>query len=97
MKEIKTEYYIKDWAGNYKFNYRTFPSYEDASEFLLTRFPDGFYTYKSSIYEDLQEFYIDKVDDKFTLAKEAYEFMQMLKQEREYTNAWADRVRHLIN
>jgi len=88
MKEIKTEYYIKDWSGNYKFNYRTFPSYEDASEFLLTRFPDD---------EDLQEFYIDKVDDRFTLAKESYEFMQMLKEEREYTNAWADRVRHLIN
>ena len=46
MKEIKTKYYIKDWAGNYKFNYRTFPSHEDASEFLLTRFPDD---------EDLQE------------------------------------------
>ena len=88
MKEIKTEYYIKDWAGNYKFNYKTFPTYEDASEFLETRFPDD---------EDLQEFYIDKVDERFTLAKESYKFMQMLKQEREYTNAWADRVRHLIN
>lgn len=88
MKEIKTEYYIKDWAGNYMFNYITFSTYEDASEFLLTRFPDD---------EDLQEFYIDKVDDKFTLAKEAYEFMQMLKQEEIYTNQWADRVRHLIN
>ncbi len=88
MKEIKTKYYIKDWAGNYKFNYRTFPTHEDASEFLLTRFPDD---------EDLQEFYIDKVDDRFTLAKESYEFMQMLEQEKVYTNAWADRVRHLIN
>ena len=56
MKEIKTEYYIKDWAGNYMFDYITFPTYEDASEFLLMKFPED---------EDLQEFYIDKVDEKF--------------------------------
>ena len=35
MKEIKTEYYIKDWAGNYMFNYMTFSTYEEASDFLL--------------------------------------------------------------
>lgn len=81
MNEIITKYYIKDWAGNYMFDYITFPTYEDASEFLLMKFPED---------EDLQEFYIDKVDEKFIEAKELHE-------EEEYTKRWADRVRHLIN
>jgi len=87
MKEIKTEYYIKDWAGNYMFNYRTFPSHEDASEFLLDKFPKD---------EDLQEYYIDKADGNFIEEKEMYEFIQMLKEDI-YTKQWADRARHLIN
>lgn len=88
MKEIKTEYYIKDWAGNYMFDYITFPTYEDASEFLLMKFPDD---------EDLQEYYIDKVDEKFIAEKEKYKFWEMLQREEIYTKRWADRVRHLIN
>lgn len=87
MKEIKTEYYIKDWAGNYMFNYMTFSTYEEASDFLLCRFPDD---------EDLQEYCIDKVDDKFAIEKDRYEFMLILE-DQVYTNEWADRVRHLIN
>ena len=87
MKEIKTEYYIKDWAGNYMFDYITFPTYEDASEFLLEKFPED---------EDLQEFYIDKVDEKFIEARELHEAILLLE-ERDYINKWADRVRHLIN
>jgi len=87
MKEIKTRYYIKDWAGNYMFEYITFPTDEDASEFLLNKFPGD---------EELQEYYIDKVDGNFIEAKEMYEFMQMLNEDI-YTKQWADRVRHLIN
>lgn len=89
MKEIKLlqGYYIQDWAGNYMFDYIIFPTYEDAFNYLLEKFSKD---------EDIEEYLIYSIDEKFRLKKELHEAMLILE-EREYTNAWADKVRHLIN
>ena len=87
MDEIITKYYIKDWAGNYMFNYITFPTYEDAFDYLLQKFSKD---------EDLEEYLIYPTDEKFIQSKELHEAISLLE-ERDYINEWADRVRHLIN
>jgi len=48
MKNKKV-YKIIDWAGNSKFENKTFYNLDEAQDFLLCKFPED---------QDLQEFYI---------------------------------------
>ena len=66
MKNTKTnmKYIIEDWASNKMFNNKRFETYEDASDFLLIKFPviynkDGTQNDRG---EDLQEYYIKPIN-----------------------------------
>ena len=58
------KYIIEDWIGNKMFNNKTFKTIEDASDFLLIKFPviynkDGTQNDRD---EDLQEYYIKPIN-----------------------------------
>jgi len=52
-----TRWIIKDWTGAIKFHSRTFPSFDDAEEFLCNYFDTNTMDYE----EWRQEYYIEEL------------------------------------
>lgn len=49
---MKNKFIIKDWTGNIMFNGKTFKTFDDAWDYLFSRFDND---------EDLEEFFVEKV------------------------------------